>query len=395
MKYITHSAELNREFRRLLMEYAHYYWMVAWAGNPLPHIGELLEQSGKIRMLVVGLHFFQTSPSFIETFNPLPTVRFIKSISGFFHSKVYLFVNNKDNWEVLVGSANFTHAAFNRNNEACVLLHSSEADTAFFQQVMRSIEVAWHQGTKFTDAELADYTRMAGRRNERDSEDHTGNNGDGGLGVALPIVRMTWGEYMDRIFRAGNGRITERINLLDIVAGNFERYPEFAQMPPLQRKQVGGYISAGQPVDFRLFGNMQNGTTFTSLINNDPAGISEALDSIPPDGEVSEAQFRLFVERFEAAVGGGNKYRSGSRLLAMKRPDIFFALSRGNNTRLAEDFGIRRIDNMNFDRYWTEIILTIQQAEWYRHPAPINRTEWSISAYRAAFMDAMYYQPVQ
>ena len=197
---------------------------------------------------------------------------------------------------------------------------------------------------------------------------------------------------MDRIFQGGAGNIMQRIELLDIVQGYFRETPVFEEMHRVWRSQIGGYIWVGQPADFRLFGNMRRAAEFKSAVTNRPAGISHALDAIPPTGPVSEVQYRSFVRQFTEEVGK-NPYRSAARLLAMKRPDVFFAISSKNNRLLAGDFAISNIGGMNFDRYWNEIATVIWTSEWWRRPEPINEAERRIVPYRAAFMDVMYYEP--
>ncbi len=393
MKYINGLEELNREFRRLMDNYDNYYWMVAWAGDHFYHIHTLSENKHKIKQLVVGLHFYQTSPTFIENFNQAPGVRFVKKTSGIFHPKVFLFLNDETDWEVLIGSANFTRSAFNRNNEACVLIKAEEAEKPFLQEIRRSIDEVWQVATKFNPAELQDYITLAGQSRRPPEFDRPGAGLNPGPQQGAPIVRMNWREYMDRIFQGGDGTVIDRLTLLDIVSDYFRVYHHLANMPSLERKRVGGYISAGQEVDFRLFGNMQNATTFTSLMNKNPTYISNALDAIPAEGPVAESAYQTFVEGFENATDGGNKYRSATRLLAMKRPDVFFAISEGNNQLLAADFGIANVGGMNFTRYWNEVANVIWNAEWFLFPEPINETERRIVPYRAAFMDVMYYNP--
>ena len=129
LKYINDPFELRIEFSRLMQEFGNYYWMVAWAGKMFPYSEELLNNAHKIKQLVVGLHYFHTHPTFIEAFNPVPEVRFIKSSSRIFlHSKVYLFMNDNSNWEVLIGSPNFTKAALNNNNEARSIINGYKPD---------------------------------------------------------------------------------------------------------------------------------------------------------------------------------------------------------------------------------------------------------------------------
>lgn len=391
MKYINTSTELTHEFKRLLHQYNNYYWMVAWAGDRFPLTEALSTNKQKIKKIVVGLHFYQTHPSFIEEFNSHPSVKFIKTTSGVFHSKVYLFSNSNNHWEALIGSANFTNAGFNTNNEACILINSGNNNANMYSDITNSIEKIWLQASKFTEPELEAYKiSWANQKRKIDSLNGNKRSKTQETFYNIPIVKMTWKQYIDRVLRL-NQDIEERIRLLEIAQEHFEKQPVFSAMPALHRKQIGGYISVGQEVNFRLFGNMNNATAFKTIVNNSPTGISRALDQIPIIGIVTKDQYNAFVKLFKEAVDGGNKYRSATRLLAMKRPDVFFGLTRANNLRLAEDFNIEGITSMNLERYWDEIVVPISESDWKIHPKPKNEMERKIAKYSAAFMDAMYY----
>jgi len=48
--------------------YENFYWATAWAGVGSTHFDNLLANKDKIKKIVVGIHFYQTHPDFIETF---------------------------------------------------------------------------------------------------------------------------------------------------------------------------------------------------------------------------------------------------------------------------------------------------------------------------------------
>src|SRR5690606_28833925 len=102
--------ELQKEFKRLISHYDQIYWATAWA-SPVEDISEVLKNNRhKIQKIVVGIHFYQTHPDFIEAFLGDEKVRFIQQPAGTFHPKLYLFSNSmNEDWELVVGSANFTN----------------------------------------------------------------------------------------------------------------------------------------------------------------------------------------------------------------------------------------------------------------------------------------------
>ena len=119
MRLLTNSEELQDAFATCLEAYDRFYCCVAWAGSPNSfQIGKLLvKESYKIEKAIIGLHFYQTHPDFIETFIDHKGTRFIKETDGIFHDKIYLFVNSSKDWVAILGSSNLTNGGFVKNIE--------------------------------------------------------------------------------------------------------------------------------------------------------------------------------------------------------------------------------------------------------------------------------------
>ena len=92
MKIITTPNKLEKEFLKSLGNYSNYYWTTAWASSKSEPFKKLIENNDKISKIVVGIHFYQTHPEFIETFLDNKNVRFIKQPRGTFHPKLFLFL---------------------------------------------------------------------------------------------------------------------------------------------------------------------------------------------------------------------------------------------------------------------------------------------------------------
>ena len=69
---------------------------VAWATVDFEVFRLLVKNKKKIKKMIVGTHFYQTAPEFIETFLAHPNVRFILPTGGesVFHPKIYVFEMN-------------------------------------------------------------------------------------------------------------------------------------------------------------------------------------------------------------------------------------------------------------------------------------------------------------
>jgi hypothetical protein len=98
MKLIINPTELETEFKRLTKQYKYFYWATAWAGVNSKHFDNLLADKDKIKKIVVGIHFYQTHPDFIETFLDTKNIQFVNQPQGTFHPKLYLFHNTDNDW---------------------------------------------------------------------------------------------------------------------------------------------------------------------------------------------------------------------------------------------------------------------------------------------------------
>ena len=93
LKLITTPTALETEFTRLIQEYNEFYWATAWAGINSKAFDALKVNNRKIKKIIVGIHFYQTHPDFIESFLTNGNMRFILQPAGTFHPKLYLFTN--------------------------------------------------------------------------------------------------------------------------------------------------------------------------------------------------------------------------------------------------------------------------------------------------------------
>lgn len=127
MKFLKTSGELNAALKLCMQSFDQYWWAVAWATHHAPEFKFLIDNKNKIKKIVVGTHFYQTSPEFIEPFINSNAVRFVTAGKGVFHPKVYLFQNQNKKWCVIIGSPNYTKAAFGNNVELAVMYSSEDA----------------------------------------------------------------------------------------------------------------------------------------------------------------------------------------------------------------------------------------------------------------------------
>lgn len=136
---------------------------MAWASTEFTCCNTLLGNRGKIAHAIIGIHFYQTHPDFMETFLDDDRVRFVLNPQGLFHPKIFLFENNNTDWECLIGSANFTRGAFGSNIEACAALgHGDDPSGQLRRRLDQTFNRYWGMGRRIEASELPAVQNLLG-----------------------------------------------------------------------------------------------------------------------------------------------------------------------------------------------------------------------------------------
>jgi hypothetical protein len=183
-----------------------------------------------------------------------------------------------------------------------------------------------------------------------------------------------------------------RLYILESVQKIFRNRPDF-QSSSLEERQ----LIAGTPIDnntsWDLFGSMQGNGRFVSKINNNDSEISLALDLIPLTGVICKPDYQRFLKVYTKAFPkGGAGLATVSRLLAMKRPDVFVCINGTNEDNLRYMLDIKRSKTRHdYDWYWESVIRTIHHANWWKEPQPPIYEELQVAVWRgrAAFLDSV------
>ncbi|MHB8549289.1 MAG: hypothetical protein ACYDAZ_09035, partial [Thermoplasmataceae archaeon] len=192
--------------------------------------------------------------------------------------------------------------------------------------------------------------------------------------------------------------LTERLRVLEVTTSRFRKLEEdgkgFKNLSEIERKAIAGTLSNKTSVGrygigMGWFGSMRGAGMYKHQVINNNANLSRAIDAIPASGEVRVDHYRSFVKAFRKMGKGG--IATGTRLLAMKRPDVFVCLDKKNKANLCKDFGIAAA-KMTFERYWDEIIGRISESAWWNAPAPKSGQELKVWQDRSAFLDSIYYE---
>ncbi|MCZ8157056.1 MAG: phospholipase D-like domain-containing protein [Leptospira sp.] len=396
MKLIKDSKTLVRNLNQLIDEYSEFHWMVAWAGEASPVIENLKKNRKKIKKIVVGIHFYQTHPNFIESFLGDKGVRYLMQPDGTFHPKVYLFRNSDSDWRLIIGSANFTRAALKRNTEVNVLIEPSDLNAQdMYQDILVLIHENWLLAKRFTGDELRRYIAVRSTQIRKiqslsglySSEDET----------PRPIfdinsLSMDWNEFVKKVKLDKTHGLDKRLRVLEISRNLFETRTTLDRFQIEERKFVSGApnnLATKGSEHWAYFGSMKGAGDFKGKMNRADDNLTNALNEIPLTGAVLRNDFQNFTKHFTKSMSV-KSIATATRLLAMKRPDYFLCLDSKNKKLLFEDFGIRN-SNLSFEGYWDQIIERIMDSPWWNAPMPKNATEIAIYKGRVALMDCFYY----
>ncbi len=166
--------------------------------------------------------------------------------------------------------------------------------------------------------------------------------------------------------------LDEQLRLANYIAGIREQ--SLKEMIPEDLLAFSGkHTSALDPssynFDVEWFSSTKSAKAFHQMLADLPALFDEALAHIPLEGEVTEADYQEFVVKYLKAFTDSNEKPTlapATRLLAMRRPDVFTPI---NNTRLdalCSALAITKLNNRDFERYWQDIVQAVHGMSWFK-----------------------------
>jgi hypothetical protein len=189
--------------------------------------------------------------------------------------------------------------------------------------------------------------------------------------------------------------LPERLKLLDYIAKI--RTNNLADMIEEDRLAFAGKHTAQHDIsvydfDVEWFAGTRGAKTFHQLLKAQPQTFDHALDNIPLTGEVTLAHYQGFVKAYKNIFSdytNGEKapLTTATRLLAMRRPDQFIALTNGKIDPLSLGLGLVKLNNQSFDDYWHEMIAGIRSTTWWRSEMPSDELELQLWHNRAILID--------
>ncbi|MBP1202922.1 HKD family nuclease [Duganella sp. 1411] len=393
------DTEATRAVVRLVRECLRFDVAVAWAG-PNPAVEAMLEAHPKLGRVVIGTHMYQTDPKVLRRFIPHVGARCLPPDGRLFHPKVYLFKMAKG-FAAVVGSHNLTGGAFGgRNIEVSVLLEGS-ADDEVFVDLTSFVKSSWAVAETIDEDDfLFPYeTQYRINKAKRSALDKFHRLKKPRKGAKTSPMDVSWASFTAAVKKDGHHDFVGRLEILERASVLFKEHRSFSAMSQYERKAIAGTYGTKESqldgLNWAWFGTMFGQGDFKNLVNESPELLSSALQNIPLEGDVSEAQFDAFVHDFDLAFQG-KAHKGGvataSRLLAMKRPDFFVGLNNANRVGISEAFGTAPT-TLNLGNYWERVVIPVQNSPWWLHSRPRDVLGGRIWDNRAALMDSIYYDP--
>lgn len=393
------EGEATRTVTRLVRKCVRFDVAVAWAGANAV-VDTMLAAQSKLGRVVIGTHMYQTDPAVLRAFMPLEGTRCLPPDGRLFHPKVYLF-EMPTGLSAVVGSHNLTGGAFGGKNIELSVLMEGKAGDEVLSDLASFVKASWSSAEPIDEDNFlfpyeAQYRLHKARRSALEKFHRLKKPR---AGAKTSPLALSWTKFVRDVKDDGHHNLDGRLAILERAAALFTNRGSFAAMSPKERKAMAGTYGSKEPqlddLEWRWFGTMSGQGDFTSLVIKSPKQLSKALDHIPADGEVSEEHFNAFVVAFDRAFQGKSHRGSvptASRLLAMKRSDVFVGVTGANRNGICAAFGTAPT-TLNLRNYWSRVVVPMQSSPWWLAPRPRGALSGRIWDNRAALMDSIYYDP--
>lgn len=217
---------------------------------------------------------------------------------------------------------------------------------------------------------------------------------------ALSSLNYHWQDYYQLLSELPpEYELAQCLKLLNI-ANEIFTSSSFSQTSQAERLLIAGIfdhqVQKSYPFNSQLLGDMSSFASFKKLVKTDPDGLSKLLNIIPSSGNIDGWHFKQFVDSYQQ-IFTDNGFKQAqlfpaTRLLCMKRPDQFISLTQTTATSLCESWSIRPLKANDFQRYWDEIIVKMQQTSWYKSSPP-SAEEFPVYQARVALFERLLTTP--
>lgn len=391
------TRSTQRSVQNAIKKHSEIWIASAWASD-FKTSQLLIDNHKKVKFAIFGVSGFFTSPTFIRKIVGLTNFLITESTSGIFHPKIYLF-SSADTAELIIGSSNFTEGGLSRNTELCTHI-SGNIKEAIFEKARDVISEYATTGISVTK-EFSDSYRLEfdALRIKKMPSPTMPQDRKKFVQTQSNIANLSWADFAEQAKQDPYHDYDQRLALLRRAQEIFTRSPSFSDMSTSERKAISGVIGESEQelfspgLNWAWFGTMRGSGEFAKLVGENNRALSEAIDSIPLRGPISEMDYQNYLSLFKKAFLKATRkggIATATRLIAMKRPDIFVAVNGKNKKSLAIQLGIPQ-STLNELNYWKNVIETVQISKWFNNERPKGRDR-ELWDFRAAMLDTIVYE---
>ncbi|KTD98588.1 hypothetical protein [Pseudoalteromonas sp. H71] len=146
--------------------------------------------------------------------------------------------------------------------------------------------------------------------------------------------------------------------------------------------------------DVEWFASTKSAKAFHQLIGDLPGAFDDALANIPLEGDITHYEYQQFVAAYTKVFTDSSEKPTlapATRLLAMRRPDIFTPITNSRLDALCAALAVTKLKNSDFERYWQDIVKGIQAMSWYKMANASNELEEQLVSIKALIPCFFYY----
>lgn len=401
MEVLKTSKEIGNEIYRCIEEYSNISFAVAWIKNNKIY-QKLLKNKDKIHFSTVGIDFAGTDVNVLKDFQNSNKVKIYKG-EYTFHPKIYVFYN-RTKYKAIIGSANLTEGGMYNNDECAVLF--TESDGVLLDNVLEKLEDCFDKAKIITDGIIETYSKEYEAIKENNNSivkrlEPTKQKID-----EAPYIDLKWGEVSEIIQQID---FVDRSGMLNEIQEIFKKLDDsnikFENLELDERRMIIGN-SKDINNKYRAFGGLASGGKAQQILlnqddtkNTELRSIIEELDKIELLNEdnmchpVSETIVRNILKIVMGIEGCG--ISTVTRLLAVKRPDLFLCVNDGNQDSIKELFGFRISGKYEIDKY-IQLLKMIYNTDYFNHKLTKEEKQdealVTISKYRVALLDSYLLQ---
>ena len=171
-------------------------------------------------------------------------------------------------------------------------------------------------------------------------------------------------------------RFQDRLNLLERTRAVFSAHQSLQGMSLKERKRIC-CTGDEDEIKWRLFGSMAGNPALKKRIADNDYTLSRALDLIPSSGPVTKEHYDNYIATLRQTFIYKNQFQGlavATRLLCIKRPDVFLCIDGKNKSGLAIALGLSK-GKIRIDTYWDSVIAPILESPWNLSAPPTPPTE--------------------